>query len=182
MRPSVTEYQYLTVCCRGCGELVTATRAHDVPPGAFGPRVVALIALLHGRYRISDRELVVLLQMVWALPISLGSVVNLRQEAVTSAEHANVDETIWREGSKKPWLWVAVASVVVLFRIQYGRGRAQLALLLGAEEQTQRRDHVPSSLSERSLKPAGWCYTGWYETQLQNGGLRSDAGRAGAAG
>jgi hypothetical protein len=29
----------------------------DVPPGAFGPRVVALIALLHGRYRISNCEI-----------------------------------------------------------------------------------------------------------------------------
>jgi transposase len=143
--PTITEFQYLTVCCRGCGELVTAPRPDDVPPGAFGPRVVALIALLHGRYRISDRELVVLLQMVWHLPISLGSVVNLQQvasaalapahaevqEAVTSSEQANVDETSWHEGQKKPWLWVAVTSLAVLFRVQYGRGRAQLALLLG---------------------------------------------------
>jgi transposase len=108
--------------------------------------VVALIALLHGRYRISNRELVVLLQMVWALPISLGSVANLQQvasealapahaevqEAVTAAEHAYIDETSWREGSKKPWLWVAVTSLAVFFRVQYGRGRSQLALLVGA--------------------------------------------------
>lgn len=70
----VTEYQLHTLCCPGCGDLVTAQRPPDIPPGAFGPRVVALIALLHSRYRISNRELVSLLEMVWHLPLSLGSV------------------------------------------------------------------------------------------------------------
>lgn len=81
VRPLVIEYQYLTVCCPGCGTLATGTRPVDVPPGAFCPRVVALIALLHGRYGISNRELIILLQMVWQLPISVGSVAHLQQVA-----------------------------------------------------------------------------------------------------
>ena len=146
IQPTVTEYQYLTVCCPGCGALATGTPAADVPPGAFGPRVVALIALLHGRYRISDRELVALLQMVWQLPISVGSVAHLQQvasaalapaqtevqQAVEQVAHANVDETSWREGARKPWLWVAVTAVATLFMLQYGRGKTQLRALLGA--------------------------------------------------
>ena len=32
-----------------------AERPDEVPPGAFGPRLVALIALLHGWYRISHQ-------------------------------------------------------------------------------------------------------------------------------
>jgi len=51
VKPLVTEYQFHSVCCPGCGDLVTASRPADVRPGAFGPWVVALIALLHGRYR-----------------------------------------------------------------------------------------------------------------------------------
>jgi hypothetical protein len=47
--PEITEYQYQSVCCPSCPTWVTAPRPDDVPPGAFGPRVVALIALLHGR-------------------------------------------------------------------------------------------------------------------------------------
>lgn len=145
IKPTVTEFQYRTVCCPECHNLVTATRPAEVPPGAFGPRVAALIALLHGRYRISNRELVSLLQMVWLLPISLGSVVHLQevasealapaqvevQQAVEQSEHANADETSWREGKLKPYLWVAVTAVATLFLIQYGRGKEQLRALIG---------------------------------------------------
>ncbi|GAB4433707.1 MAG: hypothetical protein OHK0015_22730 [Chloroflexi bacterium OHK40] len=135
--PVVTEYQLHTLCCPGCGDRVTAERPLSAPPGAFGLRVVALIALLHGRYRISNRELVTLLQMVWQLPISLGSVVGLQQvaaealaaphaeaqQAVAAEARLNVDETSWREGRTKPWLWVAVGSLATLFMIQCGRGK-----------------------------------------------------------
>lgn len=145
VEPLVTEYQFHTLCCPGCGDLVTAERPPELPPGAFGPRVVALIALLHGRYRISNRELVCLFSMVWQLPISLGSVVGLQQvaaaalvaphaevaQAIQRADRVNADETSWREGRRKPWLWVAVGNLATLFLIQYGRGKKQLASLLG---------------------------------------------------
>jgi hypothetical protein len=39
-----------------------------VPAGAFGPQVVALVGLLHGRYRLSVREIVALLLDVFHLP------------------------------------------------------------------------------------------------------------------
>jgi transposase len=147
VEPVVTAYQLHTLCCPGCGDLVTAERPQNVPPGAFGPRVVALIALLHDRYRISNRELVSLLEMVWRLPISLGSVVGLQQvaaaarvapqaeveQAIERADRVNADETSWREGRRKPWLWVAVSGLATLFRIQYGRGKQQLASLLGEQ-------------------------------------------------
>ena len=118
---------------------------HLVPPGAFGPRVVALIALLHGRYRSSNRELVGLLELVWLMPVSLGSVAELQQvasaalegaqeevhAAIAADDHVNADETSWREGRRKPWLWVAVGTLATLFLLQYGRGKKQLQSLLG---------------------------------------------------
>ncbi|KAB8333709.1 IS66 family transposase [Scytonema tolypothrichoides VB-61278] len=144
-KPLVTEYQYHSVCCPQCRAFVTAPRPAEVPPGSFGPRAVALIALLHGRYRISNREVVALLRMVWLLPVSLGSVANLQQvassalapayaevqAAIEAEDHVNADETRWREGQRKPWLWVAVGSVATLFLLAYGRGKKQLGLLLG---------------------------------------------------
>jgi transposase len=145
VEPEVTEYQYHSVCCPSCAAWVCAPRPDHVPPGAFSPRVVALIALLHGRYRISNRELVVLMQMVWLLPLSVGSVAQLQQvasaalegaqdevqAAITTDDHVYVDETSWREGRRRPWLWVAVGSLVTLFLLQYGRGKKQLQTLLG---------------------------------------------------
>jgi transposase len=143
--PDVTEYQYQTVICPCCQAWVAAERPADVPPGAFGPRLVALIALLHGRYRISNRELADLVHLVWQIPISVGSVCQLQQvagaalapaqaevqAAIAAADHVHVDETRWREGSRKPWLWVAVGTMATLFLIQLGRGKAQLQTLLG---------------------------------------------------
>jgi len=113
--PVITEYQYHTVTCPDCQAAVTAERPADVPPGAFGPRVIALIAMLHGRYRLSTRELVSLLQMLWGVPISVGGIARAQhvasqalapadaevQQAVTRAAHANVDETRWREATRK---------------------------------------------------------------------------------
>lgn len=54
------------------------------------------------------------------------------QQAVEQADHANADETSWREGTCKPWLWVAVTAVATLFMLQYGRGKRELRALLGA--------------------------------------------------
>lgn len=84
--------------------------------------------------------------MVWQLPISVGSVAHLHQvasaalapahaevqQAVEAADHANADETSWREGTRKPWLWVAVTALATLFMLQYGRGKRELRALLGA--------------------------------------------------
>lgn len=142
----VTEYQYQTVICPCCQAWVPAERPDDVPPGAFGPRLVALIALMHGRYRISNRELVDLLRMVWQIPISVGSVSALQQVAsaalapaqaevqavIAAADHVHVDETRWREGTRRPWLWVAVGTLATLFLIQLGRGKTHLNTLLDA--------------------------------------------------
>lgn len=144
--PDVTEYQYSTLVCPCCQAWVPAERPPDVPPGAFGPRLVALIALLHGRYRLSNRELVDLVQWVWQIPISVGSACQLQQvasaalapahaevqAAIAEADHVHVDETQWREGSRTPWLWVAVGTLATLFMIQLGRGKTQLQTLLDA--------------------------------------------------
>jgi transposase len=145
IKPIVTEYQLHSVCCPGCGDLVTAPRPEHLPPSCFSPAVVALIVLMHGRFRLSHREVVLYLRMVCRLPISVGSVVNLQQvgslalapaleevkTAIEQAEHLNVDETSWREGKLKPWLWVAVSSCATLFLLQYGRGKKQLRQLVG---------------------------------------------------
>ncbi|GAB4447727.1 MAG: IS66-like element ISH10 family transposase [Chloroflexi bacterium OHK40] len=143
--PELTEYQYFSVCCPCCKGWVTAPRPPDIPPGAFGPRVAAHVALLHGRYRISHRELVALFAELFKLPISLGSVVTLQQAAsealapahqevrqtVAQSEQANVDETTWREGTHKPWLWTAVTAVATLFLLHASRGKKGLSAVLG---------------------------------------------------
>jgi transposase len=144
--PQITAHQYHTVCCQGCGVLVTAERPSDVPAGAFGPRTAALVSLLHGRYRISHREVVHLLADLFQLPLSLGSVVTLQttvsmalapiyadiQTHVQAAAVANVDETGWKEAGKRRWLWVMVTAMATCFYVATSRNGPALRHLLGS--------------------------------------------------
>jgi transposase len=147
VRPQITAHQYHTVCCPGCGDLVTAQRPADVPPGSFGPQTAATVALLHGRYRLSDREIPALLYELFGLPLSLGSVVDL-QQTVSAAiapvyqdiqttlqqqSHVHMDETGWKEAGKRRWLWVVVSTVATLFHVTASRGGKVVTRLLGAE-------------------------------------------------
>lgn len=145
VRPHVTEHQFPTVTCPHCQTSVRVPRPPEVPRGAFGPRVAALVSLLHGRYRLSDRETVALLADLYGLPLSLGSVPALCQTvshalapvygevqaAVAAQPLANVDETSWKEAGARRWLWVAVTAVGTLFRLAQHRSAAALQALLG---------------------------------------------------
>lgn len=145
VHPSVTEHQFPTVNCPQCQAAVRAPRPPDVPPGAFGPRLTALVSVLHGRYRLSDRETAGLVADLFGVHISLGSVPALCEtvscalapvyEAVATAVAAqpvaNVDETSWNEAGARRWLWVAVTNIGTLFRVAQHRSAAALQALLG---------------------------------------------------
>jgi transposase len=146
VRPHITAHHYHTVCCPGCGDLVTAERPADVPPGSFGPQTAATVAMLHGRYRLSDREISALLDDLFALPLSLGSVVDLQQTVsaaiapvyqaiattIQQQGHVHMDETGWKEGGKRRWLWVVVSAVATLFHVAASRGGKIITAVLGA--------------------------------------------------
>ncbi len=142
--PIITEHLFPTVTCPHCHERVRAERPLEVPPGSFGPQVVALIALLHGRYRVSTREIAVLLEDLWHIPISLGSVPALYhtassalapvysevQATVQAQAVANADEPPWKECHQQRYLWVAVTLLATLFMIGR-RSRDAFKSLLG---------------------------------------------------
>ena len=145
VEPTVIEHQFPTLTCPQCHQAVRAERPPEVPPGSFGPQVVALVALLHGRYRLSTREIVLLLTDLWGIPLSLGSVPALYQtvsnalapvysEVQTTVQAqavVNVDETGWKETHQQRYLWVAVTLVATLFMIGR-RSRDAFTRLLGA--------------------------------------------------
>jgi transposase len=145
VQPHITAHYYHTVCCPDCGNLVSAARPPDVPPGCFGPQTAATVAMLHGRYRISDREIPNLLHDFFGLPISLGSVVNLQQTvssalapvytaiqtAVQQQAHVNMDETGWKAAGQRGWLWVVVSTIATVFHVATSRGGKVVTTLLG---------------------------------------------------
>ena len=146
IEPLIIEYRQHTVCCPRCQQFVTAELPEDAPPGAFGPRATALMALLRGRFRLSLDEVVEFFGDVCQLPLGSASIVRgcervsaalapidaAIHEAVQMQPHVNVDETSWPTETRKGWLWVAVSAVAVCFRICSGRGQEELRALLGA--------------------------------------------------
>jgi transposase len=147
VRAAVTEHRLHRVPCPRCGALTRATLPVDVPAGAFGPRLQATVATLKGRFRLSCREVAELSETVLEVPLSVGSVDALCQatsaalaapvaEAVATLPQApvvNADETPWKAGKARPWLWVAVTTLVTVFQITTSRSSQVIKDLLGVD-------------------------------------------------
>ena len=138
------EYKLHTLQCPACGIMTRAELPSDVPKGAFGPRAQAMVAALSGQYHLSKRQIEELLNDFFGLDLSLGTVHALEQgmsealeepvaeiaAAIKEQAVANVDETSWREGNRKGWLWVAVTPVATMFLLRLSRGAAIVRELL----------------------------------------------------
>jgi transposase len=105
-----------------------------------------LVALLTGAYRLSKRQVEQLLEDVFAIPLCAGQVCAVESQAAellrpvvdelqehARTQPANVDETGWREGQDKTWLWVAVTACVTVYQIAATRSARELEALLGKD-------------------------------------------------
>jgi transposase len=142
--PEITEYREHSRLC-DCGHTTRGTLPPGVPAGAFGPRAMAFIAMLTGRFRISKREAAELCAEGLGLPICAGSVSKVEQtvseaiaapvdearEHVREQRQANIDETGWKEGNKKAWLWAAATMFVAVFTVDLSRGSSVAKQILG---------------------------------------------------
>jgi transposase len=141
----VTEHRTHTQQCDVCGHATEAELPPEVPHGAFGPRMQAVIALFTGCYHVSKRTAESALGDLFGVTLSLGSVSASEQavsEAVTqpvaeAREYVeqqaviHADETGWREGRRKAWLWVAGTTLVTVFLIHAKRSAVAARALLG---------------------------------------------------
>jgi transposase len=145
VRPVVTEYQLHRLVCPVCGEAMRAELPVGVPAGGFGPRVQAIAALCTGAYHLSKRITQTLLDDLVGVAIGLGTITNL-EHAIVQALAAPVaearayvrtqptaylDETGWREGQQRAWLWVAVTTCVTVFVVRLSRSAKVAHELLG---------------------------------------------------
>jgi transposase len=147
LRAVVAEHRLHRLACPVCGATTRAALPADVPAGAFGPRLQATVATLSGRFRLSRREVGELCATVLEAPISVGSVATLCRATsmalaapvaaaiatLPDAPVVNADETPWREGKARPWLWVAVTALVTVFQIASSRSAQVIKDLLGAD-------------------------------------------------
>jgi transposase len=102
------------------------------------------LAVLAGGYRLGKRPIRQLAQDLFGLSISTGMVAKLERstadalqqpmaelEGYVRTQHANVDETSWREAMHKAWLWVVVTPLVTVFHIAATRCGKVARVLLG---------------------------------------------------
>ncbi len=195
LKPVVTEYQWHQLVCPACGEITRAPWPAGAPSGTYGPRVQAAVALYTGAYRLSKRTTQQAMAEVFGVPMSVGTISQLEQattEAVAAPVEeartyvheqavAHLDETSWRQGDKRAWLWVAVTSWVTVFVVRMSRGGQVARELLGERFSGIL---VTDRYSAYNWYPVRWRQPCWahllrdFEAMRGRGGASEEIGKA----
>jgi transposase len=152
---SVTHHRRHTLECPCCHAETTAEVVPEAASG-FGSKLTAVVAYLTGVGRLGKRAVRTFFADVCDLPVSLGSVSKLEAtvsralEPIHTQAHeaakgldANVDETGWKQGKAKAWLWVAVTKVLSVFLIRPNRNRVAFDDLAGPKPGVLTTDRFP---------------------------------------
>ena len=142
----VDEYRRHPLRCGHCGRTTRAELPRGVSESAFGPRLMATAVTLVAAYRLSRRQTQRALKDFWQVHISLGAIHRCEQRLSTSTARAvarvrqelrqqralYMDETGWRCGAKRPWLWTQTTPQLSSFWIATGRNmKTAMRLLKG---------------------------------------------------
>lgn len=134
----VTQFNCFRYSCSCCGSRSTANLPTGIPNSAFGPRLMAITALLTGEFLLAKRDVMALLKNLYGVDICEGSVINVEErvgEALADiylrihrvvmecALCKHFDETSWRNQGKNSYVWVASTSRAVCFRIDAHRSK-----------------------------------------------------------
>lgn len=195
LHPVVTEYQLHQLVCPACGDTTRAAWPEGVPTRAYGPRVQAITALCTGAYRLSKRTTQQLLADLFGVPMSLGTISTLEAATVDAVvapveearayvqeqATAHLDETGWRQGNQRAWLWVAVTTWVTVFLVRLSRGGKVARELLG---KTFHGILVTDRFSAYTWYPVRWRQICWahllrdIEAMIGRGGRSQEIGEA----
>ena len=195
IKPVITEYQWHQLVCAACGAVTRAPWPAGVPSGTYGPRVQATVALYTGSYRLSKRTTQQMMDDVFGVPLSVGTISQLEQattavvgtpvEEARTYVHAqavaHLDETRWRQGAKQAWLWVAVTTWVTVFVVRLSRGGDIARALLG---KTFSGILVTDRYSAYNWYPVRWRQLCWahllrdFEAMRDRGGCSEEIGNA----
>lgn len=142
----VTQYNLQKYCCQECGQRSSGELPKGVPPSAFGPHLMALIATLTGRFHLAKREAMQLVADLYGIGLSEGSIINIEEKVgqalgpVYERVHAFVirgkapryfDETSWRDSGQRHYVWIATTPLAACYRIDRRRSQSALERLVG---------------------------------------------------
>src|SRR5215467_3684868 len=91
IKPVITEYQWHQLVCTVCGAITRAPWPAGVPSGTYGPRVHATVALCTGSYRLSKRTTAQVMDELFGVPMSVGTI-SQSEQATTEVVTAPVEE------------------------------------------------------------------------------------------
>lgn len=136
--PIVTEYQSMECTCQcGChckGEFPREATA----PVAYGPNVHALVGYMSTLQAIPFKRMVDILNNVFGLQMSQGTVSNILQRmrrkaekemddirtAIEKAEVVGADETGVKINGRQHWIWTFQTDALTYMAVDKGRGKA----------------------------------------------------------
>ena len=141
----ITEHQGHARTCSCCGRLNRGVIPPEVRAHAIGPRLTAVMSYFASRHHIGRRGVEEVVETVFEVPTSLGSISTLEaemsealanpyheaREAVREAPVKNTDETGWCEKGQRRWLWGSATATVAFFVIHLRRNFEGLQALLG---------------------------------------------------
>jgi transposase len=141
----VTEHQGHARTCPCCGTLNRAEIPAEIRAHVTGPRLTAVMSYFSGHHHLSRRDVEEVVETVFEVPTSLGTVIALERETtaalagayqevqqeVRQAAVKNTDETGWSQAGQRRWLWSAATATAALFVIHLRRSFEGLQALLG---------------------------------------------------
>jgi transposase len=144
-RVIVTEYLLHALACPSCRAITRAGLPKGVPASAFGPRMHAMVGLMVGRFRLSKRLIVLMLEVLYKVQMSPATVcamekrvssalavpVEAARTAIRESEVVGCDETGWRSKHRKAWLWLASTDTLAVFTIARRRSSRIVKEILG---------------------------------------------------
>jgi len=144
---TVSEHRLHRLRCPACAACTRAELPTGVPRSAFGPRLQAAVATVAVRNRVSRRDTVELMDELFGVELSTGSIDTIIERAgealaephaglheqIRSASAVNVDETGWRTAGARRTLWGALTERAAVFRIARDRHEREAKALLGED-------------------------------------------------
>jgi transposase len=154
VQPIVMEHRFHQITCTCCGtENQASIMGEIIGKSGYGSRVAAYVGLFSSQYRQSYRQIQKIMQAVFGIEMSLGTINNLRTEvseavsaAVTEAQSyiqhqpiVGVDETGFKQrngdggnaAKTSGWLWVVVTPLIICFQVILSRASTAAQTVLG---------------------------------------------------
>lgn len=142
----VTQFECQRYRCKECDKRSIGSLPEGVPYSAFGPKLMALIASLTGRFHMAKRDAMLLISDLYGIELSEGSIINIEENVANALDgvydriHCCVvqgklpryfDETSWRDSGKRHYVWIATNRSAAYYRIDLSRSQEAFFKVIG---------------------------------------------------